>query len=766
MKNSFVLPCFLIIICICLSLTCPSYAKDKEKGFSDVDENAFYYDAVMWANSTDPKIVAGITEELFKPYNNCNRAQVVSFLWRLYGCPEPDTVVNPFIDVDESSFYYKPVLWASENDITSGITASKFAPFNTCTRSQFVTFLWRAAGKPEPSDSINPFVDIDNNRFYTDAVLWAFEKRITSGKDATHFNPAGIINRAQTVAFLYRFNSLPQPATVLTLSFEPGEGTGQMDDILLTAENAYCYELPESTFTSPEGKKFMYWTCEGIVLEPGAHYITGDDHLTFIANWMDEDSLGFKDEDKHTINLNGGKYTCEGEEKTGVFATLIEDYYDFFFRNPFEKELFYLADWVDSKTGNHYTVGDFIYRNMTLPVGSYITANWKPKCKVSFCRDGEEFYSFYSMQGYSFEREYDKILEKLGEIDEDHVFLGFTTPGDDNHYCINAAYEFDNTRNEDTDTKKYIYNFIVTNDIVFNTDIRLDEREKFKVTYDLDEKDYYRWNKGAGHLISGPDRFEFEVREGESLYTSCKDTISAAWNSGYIFDGFKISEIDDTTLLSYDEVTEYVPNGDIIITPVWSVVNTHINRFEPGEFGEFRGSYGVNAIITYDNENLIAEVNENESIYYFEPDPISDEYLFEGWIRDDGEFFPPEYSDIVNNNRDTVYTAKWFQKGGDGDEYVVKLTLIANGGTIYYIGGKINDDGNDYITYAINEGKTLSGYSAQKEGFKLVGWRVVKGNKEGEFVDIWAPGMYGIDDYYKWDKDTVIEAIWEEKTEE
>ena len=99
--------------------------------------------------------------------------------------------------------YYKAVLWAYENGITSGKDATHFQPEETVTRSQFVTFLWRAEGQPEPTVS-NPFVDVPNDKFYTKAVLWAYENGITAGKDATHFQPDNGCQRCQVVTFLYR----------------------------------------------------------------------------------------------------------------------------------------------------------------------------------------------------------------------------------------------------------------------------------------------------------------------------------------------------------------------------------------------------------------------------------------------------------------------------------------------------------------------------------------------------------------------------------
>ena len=133
------------------------------------------------------------------------RAQSTAFLWRANNEPEPVTTENPFEDVDPSDYYYKAVLWAYENGITTGKDEIHFQPGNTVTRKEFVTFLWRSAGEPEPEMTENPFVDVPDGQYYTKAVLWAYENEITKGKDETHFQPNNQCIRAQVVSFLYRF---------------------------------------------------------------------------------------------------------------------------------------------------------------------------------------------------------------------------------------------------------------------------------------------------------------------------------------------------------------------------------------------------------------------------------------------------------------------------------------------------------------------------------------------------------------------------------
>ena len=173
--------------------------------FVDVLEGAFYHDAVLWAS--DNEITKGYGQEnTFCPENTCTRGQIVTFLWRANGSPEPASMNNPFTDVKSSDYYYKAVLWAVENGITAGYGSDTiFNPDGACTRGQVATFLWRAEGKPGMSHATNPFTDVKPGEFYYDAVLWAVENGITNGYGSdTIFNPDGVCTRGQIVTFLYR----------------------------------------------------------------------------------------------------------------------------------------------------------------------------------------------------------------------------------------------------------------------------------------------------------------------------------------------------------------------------------------------------------------------------------------------------------------------------------------------------------------------------------------------------------------------------------
>ena len=173
-----------------------------EQPFTDVEPGSFYYDAVRWA--VENGITNGTSETTFSPGQECMRAQVVTFLWRAVGSPEPAGTELPFVDVPEGTYYYKPVAWAYENGITSGIDATHFGPTATCNRAQVVTFLHRTLGSPAPAGGGNPFTDVPEGSFYEIPVLWAVENGITNGLDDSHFGPNSVCNRAQIVTFLYR----------------------------------------------------------------------------------------------------------------------------------------------------------------------------------------------------------------------------------------------------------------------------------------------------------------------------------------------------------------------------------------------------------------------------------------------------------------------------------------------------------------------------------------------------------------------------------
>ena len=177
-----------------------TFVKEVETSpFSDVSTSAYYYEAVKWAQ--EKGITGGIGNGLFGPNQPCTRAQIVTFLWRVAGSPEPKSM-SSFSDVSADSYYAKAVAWAVENGITTGTGDGKFSPDATCTRAQSVTFLFRAIGKLV--DSKAEFSDVLTDSYYANAVAWAVENGVTNGIGGGLFGPNNSCTRAQIVTFLFR----------------------------------------------------------------------------------------------------------------------------------------------------------------------------------------------------------------------------------------------------------------------------------------------------------------------------------------------------------------------------------------------------------------------------------------------------------------------------------------------------------------------------------------------------------------------------------
>ena len=168
--------------------------------FYDVPNGAYFYEAVKWA--VENGITTGVGNDLFAPEQPCTRAQIVTFLWRAAGSPEPKGTAAGMTDVVSGSYYEKAVAWAIENGITTGTTTSTFSPNATCTRAQSVTFLYRALGTAPTT--VNGFTDVAADAFYADAVAWAVESGVTNGTTDSTFSPNNSCTRAQIVTFLYR----------------------------------------------------------------------------------------------------------------------------------------------------------------------------------------------------------------------------------------------------------------------------------------------------------------------------------------------------------------------------------------------------------------------------------------------------------------------------------------------------------------------------------------------------------------------------------
>ena len=178
-----------------------TFVKEIETSpFSDVSTSAYYYEAVKWAQ--EKGITGGIGNGLFGPNQPCTRAQIVTFLWRAAGSPEPKGTAAGMTDVVSGSYYEKAVAWAIENGVTTGTTATTFSPDATCTRAQAVTFLARALNAKAAGKA--EFSDVPANSYFAEAVAWAAANGVTEGVGNGMFAPDNDCTRGQIVTFLYR----------------------------------------------------------------------------------------------------------------------------------------------------------------------------------------------------------------------------------------------------------------------------------------------------------------------------------------------------------------------------------------------------------------------------------------------------------------------------------------------------------------------------------------------------------------------------------
>lgn len=183
----------------------PAPGGATQNPFVDVKQGDYYYNAVQWA--VGKKITSGTSATTFTPDGICTRAQTVTFLWRSQGSPKAAGAENPFTDVSKDAYYYDAVLWAVEQGISNGTSATTFSPDATVTRGQTAAFLWRVAKQPQVDQTAKPFADVTQNAYYYNAVLWAVAKEITNGTSSTTFSPDQGCTRAQIVTFLWRTNS-------------------------------------------------------------------------------------------------------------------------------------------------------------------------------------------------------------------------------------------------------------------------------------------------------------------------------------------------------------------------------------------------------------------------------------------------------------------------------------------------------------------------------------------------------------------------------
>ena len=172
--------------------------------YEDVEHGQYYENAVNWADTVG--ITTGVDETHFAPDAICTREQLVCMLWRYFGSPAPDAAENPFMDVDPDAYYYDAVCWAAQTGMTDGVAPDTFGVGRSCTRAQMAGLLWKVFGRQKPECTDAPFTDVPEEAYYRDAVLWTWEHGVMNGLSATCFAPVDLCTRAQAVMILYRWN--------------------------------------------------------------------------------------------------------------------------------------------------------------------------------------------------------------------------------------------------------------------------------------------------------------------------------------------------------------------------------------------------------------------------------------------------------------------------------------------------------------------------------------------------------------------------------
>ena len=347
-----------LLLCAALLLGLLPLQSYAAETFTDVSSNQYYYEPVQWAVSHVPQITNGVDSTHFGPAQTCTRGQVVTFLWRAMGEPEPTSNANPFTDVSGTQYYYKAVLWAVEKGITNGTSSTTFEPGASCTRGQVVTFLWRAQGEPSPASGSNPFTDVSSAQYYYKPVLWAVghDPQITNGTSATTFSPADTCTRGQIVTFLYRAMktrpvpySYEEPDTpyittasaknqtyTMTASIDTS-GTGSRGDAAISfgsaksVEDAHTIAVVDATLQDRDGQAGVLCGAAEIRIP----YDSKKDHLnesTLLPGWYNPNTGLWEtipyliDEENHEVVIltdhlsRFGLFEIEGSGKRNAFA--------------------------------------------------------------------------------------------------------------------------------------------------------------------------------------------------------------------------------------------------------------------------------------------------------------------------------------------------------------------------------------------------------------------------------------------------------------
>lgn len=319
------------------------------------------HDPIDWAYFNG--VTAGKTASEFAPKATVTRAEVVSFLWSCAGKPEPKSSRSPFRDVKESSYYFKPVLWAVENGITAGKTPTSFRPKDTCTRAEVVSFLWTGSGRPKHSVAVNPFRDVKKSAYYYDPVLWALENGVTAGKTPTSFKPKDTCTRAEMVAFLYKCSRLSSDWAIWSQSFPLYLGETALNGrVFCRGNRAYLsLAMMEAQFGA-YGSGQTHWP---VVKKYGVSYITLADAA---ARWGLAVRFRMEDSSVHLYREGSPSWTpIAGEGQTKGYIRLEDIMPDYGLNKRFTHEsllrLRFIGDYLDANSDAFYVAWIPLYVN-------------------------------------------------------------------------------------------------------------------------------------------------------------------------------------------------------------------------------------------------------------------------------------------------------------------------------------------------------------------------------------------------------------------
>lgn len=279
--------------------------------FEDVEAGRYYYRPVYWA--LENNITTGTSKTTFSPANDCTRAQTVTFLWRMAGEPEPQSMETGFTDVKAGSFYEKAVAWAVENGVTTGRTPTLFDPEGICNRGEFVTFLYRVAGKPEVETQDDRFTDIEAGRYYEQAVMWAVENGVTTGTSPTTFAPYDTCIRGQVVTFLHRWRTA---VNVKKCGATSGDDTDDTYAFNWAIQKAYEQEEVESVFV-PAGT-YVINAESGIHIKSNTNLLMDPGAVLDVSANSLENYCVFHIRDVENVNISGGQIKGERYKHTGT----------------------------------------------------------------------------------------------------------------------------------------------------------------------------------------------------------------------------------------------------------------------------------------------------------------------------------------------------------------------------------------------------------------------------------------------------------------